>query len=117
MEVVLSGALLGFSIHGLITIFILVYLIFSHRLWSTPDPELIKLFHAIYLDDMQQVQTCLEQNMKCHPLCDCDNCASGDKLLMMKDNLRCWTPLSLASWLGKFWYHIQNLCKYSVFQL
>merc|ERR1711923_178444 len=59
------------------------------RLWSTPDPELIKLFHAIYLDDMQQVQTCLEPNIKCHPLCDCDDCASGDKILMMKDNLRC----------------------------
>ena len=48
---------------------------------------------------MQQVQTCLEPNIKCHPLCDCEICTSGDKLLTMKDNLRYWTPLSLASWL------------------
>ena len=51
---------------------------------------------------MQQVQTCLEPNIKCHPLCDCEICTSGDKLLTMKDNLRYWTPLSLASWLGTF---------------
>ena len=75
----------------------------SNRLWSTYDPDLIKLFHAIYLDDIEQVQTCLEQNhVKCHPLCDCDLCSTGDKLLMSKDDLRFWTPLSLACWLGEY---------------
>ena len=75
----------------------------SYRLWSTYDPDLIKLFHAIYLDDIEQVQTCLEQNhVKCHPLCDCDLCSTGDKLLMSKDDLRFWTPLSLACWLGEY---------------
>ena len=39
--------------------------------WSTYDPDLIKQFHAIYLHDIEQVQTCLEQNhVKCHLLCD-----------------------------------------------
>ena len=39
-----------------------------------------KLFHAIYLDDIKQVQTCLEQNhVKCQLLCDCNLCSTGDK--------------------------------------
>lgn len=33
-------------------------------LWSTSNADLDKLFHAIYLDDIEQVQTCLEQNIK-----------------------------------------------------
>ena len=53
------------------------------------------------MDDIEQVQTCLEETVKCHPLCDCDECFSGDKLLILKDNMKFWTPLSLSCWLGR----------------
>ena len=72
------------------------------RLWSTPNHDLEKLFKAIYLDDIEQVQTCLEETVsKCHPLCDCDECFSGNKLLTLKDDMKLWTPLSLSCWLGR----------------
>ena len=89
----------------------------SYRLWSTYDPDLIKLFHAIYLDDIEQVQTCLEQNhVKCHPLCHCDLCSTGDKLLMSKDDLRFWTPLSLACWLGEYKNNYRTLANKDLFE-
>ena len=61
------------------------------NLWSTTDKELDDLFHAIYQDDVEQVQSCLETTSdveKCHPLCDCDTCAMKSQLISIKDDSR-----------------------------
>ena len=54
----------------------------DHNLYERQNfnTDLEKLFHTIYLDHIEQVQTCLEQNhVNYHLLCACDLCSTGDK--------------------------------------
>lgn len=75
---------------------------------KTTHGDLDKLFKAISMNDLSKVETCLDtiednpQAQQHHPLCDCEQCKSvqESKILTLKDDLKFWTPLALASWLG-----------------
>ena len=71
-------------------------------LWSFSTEEMNVLYHAIYLGDLSWVQERVSEctSAKCHPLCDCSNCATKD-IIVSKDDLNLTSPISLASWLGQ----------------